>query len=179
MNRKLRLLAVLVLAPALAAAAQGGGQDKTYEQLKILVDVLNYIQDNYVDEPDAQKHAAFSYRPETGEETYHSFLAVPIVRGGEILGVLTIQNKTHRAYSDEDVEVPPTTAMAPWLAPRPSAERLNSMRGNRWRAATNASRRPTNVAKRPAIQARIVSDANGQKSNAAPASVPRTPRANR
>src|SRR6478735_10475639 len=31
-----------------------------------------------INEPDAQKHAAFSYRPETGEETYHSFLAVPI-----------------------------------------------------------------------------------------------------
>jgi phosphotransferase system, enzyme I, PtsP len=64
-----------------------------------------------VNEPDAQKHAAFSYRPETGEEAYHSFLAVPIVRGGEIMGVLTIQNKTHKAYSDEDVEVLQTTAM--------------------------------------------------------------------
>jgi phosphotransferase system enzyme I (PtsP) len=64
-----------------------------------------------VNVPDAQKHWAFSYRPETGEEVYHSFLAVPIVRGGEILGVLTIQNKTHRVYTDEDVEVLQTTAM--------------------------------------------------------------------
>ena len=64
-----------------------------------------------VNVPDAQKHWAFSYRPETGEEVYHSFLAVPIVRGGEILGVLTIQNRTHRVYTDEDVEVLQTTAM--------------------------------------------------------------------
>jgi phosphotransferase system enzyme I (PtsP) len=64
-----------------------------------------------INEPDAQNHPAFSYRPETGEEVYHSFLAVPIVRGGEVLGVLTIQNKTHKEYTDEDVEVLQTTAM--------------------------------------------------------------------
>jgi carboxyl-terminal processing protease len=40
--------------PASPAAAQAGS-DKTYERLKILVDVLNLIQENYVDEPDAQK----------------------------------------------------------------------------------------------------------------------------
>ncbi|HXE68693.1 MAG TPA: phosphoenolpyruvate--protein phosphotransferase [Hyphomicrobiaceae bacterium] len=64
-----------------------------------------------INEPDAQNHPAFSYRPETGEEIYHSFLAVPLLRGGEVLGVLTIQNKTEREYSDEDVEVLQTTAM--------------------------------------------------------------------
>ncbi len=41
----------------------------------------------------------------------HSFLAVPILRGGDVLGVLTVQNKTHKEYSDEDVEVLETTAM--------------------------------------------------------------------
>ena len=44
------LTAVLVVRPAAAANA-----DKTYEQLKLIVDVLGYIQDNYVDEPEAQK----------------------------------------------------------------------------------------------------------------------------
>src|SRR5436190_1639694 len=57
-----------------------------------------------INEPDAQNHPAFSYRPETGEEIYHSFLAVPILRGGDVLGVLTVQNKTPKEYSDEDVE---------------------------------------------------------------------------
>src|SRR5438046_5951095 len=42
--------AALVSRPAYAANA-----DKTYEQLKLLVDVLGFIQDNYVDEPEAQK----------------------------------------------------------------------------------------------------------------------------
>lgn len=64
-----------------------------------------------INEPDAQSHPAFSYRPETGEEIYHSLLAVPILRGGTVLGVLVVQNKTPRQYSDEDVEVLQTTAM--------------------------------------------------------------------
>jgi phosphotransferase system enzyme I (PtsP) len=64
-----------------------------------------------VNESDAQHHPAFSYRPETGEETFHSLLAVPILRGGIVLGVLVVQNRTRREYSDEDVEVLQTTAM--------------------------------------------------------------------
>ena len=64
-----------------------------------------------VNEPDAQNHPAFSYRPETGEEIYHSLLAVPIVRGGTVYGVLVVQNRTFREYSEEDVEVLQTTAM--------------------------------------------------------------------
>ena len=61
--------------------------------------------------PDAQTHPAFSFRPETGEEVYHSFLGVPILRGGNAIGVLTVQNRTHRTYSDEEVEALQTTAM--------------------------------------------------------------------
>ena len=51
-----------------------------------------------VNEPDAKLHPGFSYRPETGEEIYHSMLAVPILRGGVLLGVLAIQNRTRREY---------------------------------------------------------------------------------
>ena len=64
-----------------------------------------------VNEPEASSHPSFSYRPETGEEIYHSLLAVPIERSGQILGVLDIQNKTPKEYSDEDVEVLQATAM--------------------------------------------------------------------
>lgn len=60
---------------------------------------------------EAQSHPAFSYRPETGEEIYHSFLGVPILRSGECAGVLTVQNQTPRSYSDEEVEALQTTAM--------------------------------------------------------------------
>jgi phosphotransferase system enzyme I (PtsP) len=64
-----------------------------------------------VNEPEASSHPAFSYRPETGEEIYHSLLAVPILRSGTGLGVLVVQNRTPRTYSDEDVEILQTTAM--------------------------------------------------------------------
>src|ERR1700745_3901285 len=59
----------------------------------------------------AQAHPAFSYRPETGEEIYHSFLGVPILRAGNILGVLVVQNRARRTYSEEEVEALQTTAM--------------------------------------------------------------------
>lgn len=64
-----------------------------------------------INEPEAPRHPAFSYRPETGEEVYHSLLAVPIKRSGQVLGVLVVQNRTSKEYSDEDVEVLETTAM--------------------------------------------------------------------
>jgi phosphotransferase system, enzyme I, PtsP len=60
---------------------------------------------------DAQSHPAFSYRPETGEEIYHSFLGVPILRAGNTLGVLVVQNRAHRTYVEEEVEALQTTAM--------------------------------------------------------------------
>jgi phosphotransferase system, enzyme I, PtsP len=59
----------------------------------------------------AQAHPAFSYRPETGEEIYHSFLGVPILRAGNTLGVLVVQNRAKRTYSEEEVEALQTTAM--------------------------------------------------------------------
>ncbi|MBN8968015.1 MAG: GAF domain-containing protein, partial [Rhizobiales bacterium] len=59
----------------------------------------------------AQSHPAYSYRPETGEEIYHSFLGVPILRAGNTLGVLVVQNRAHRTYVEEEVEALQTTAM--------------------------------------------------------------------
>ncbi|MCA1952633.1 MAG: phosphoenolpyruvate--protein phosphotransferase [Hyphomicrobiales bacterium] len=60
---------------------------------------------------DAQSHPAFSYKPETGEEIYASFLGVPILRGGNAIGVLVVQNRAARTYSEEEVEALQTTAM--------------------------------------------------------------------
>jgi phosphotransferase system enzyme I (PtsP) len=59
----------------------------------------------------AQNHPAFSFRPETGEEIYHSFLGVPILRAGNTLGVLTVQNRARRTYTEEEEEALQTTAM--------------------------------------------------------------------
>ncbi len=68
-------------------------------------------QANPINLQDAQSHPAFSYRPETGEEIYHSFLGVPVLRAGNTLGVLVVQNRAHRNYSEEEEEALQTTAM--------------------------------------------------------------------
>jgi phosphotransferase system enzyme I (PtsP) len=60
---------------------------------------------------DAQSHPAFRYLPETGEEIFHSFLGVPILRAGRSLGVLVVQNKASRTYREEELEALETTAM--------------------------------------------------------------------
>ncbi|MBB4065093.1 phosphoenolpyruvate--protein phosphotransferase [Gellertiella hungarica] len=60
---------------------------------------------------DAQSHPAYRYLPETGEEEFHSFLGVPILRAGRSLGVLVVQNKAMRNYREDEVEALETTAM--------------------------------------------------------------------
>ncbi len=60
---------------------------------------------------DAQSHPNFAYRPETGEEIYHSLMGVPILRGGREVGVLVVQNRTLRDYNDDEIEAMLTIAM--------------------------------------------------------------------
>jgi phosphotransferase system enzyme I (PtsP) len=66
---------------------------------------------NPINLSEAQAHPAFSYRPETGEEIYHAFLGVPVLRAGNTLGVLVVQNRARRTYSEEEEEALQTTAM--------------------------------------------------------------------
>ena len=47
-----------------------------------------YLQigpDGWISIQDAPRHPAFSYRPETGEDPYHAFLGVPILKGGRVI----------------------------------------------------------------------------------------------
>jgi len=60
---------------------------------------------------DAHSHPDFAYRPETGEEIYHSLMGVPILRGGRVLGVLVVQNRTPRRYTEDEIETGQTIAM--------------------------------------------------------------------
>jgi phosphotransferase system enzyme I (PtsP) len=53
---------------------------------------------------DAPSHPSFSYRPETGEDPYNSFLGVPLLRGGRTIGVLVVQNMAMRTYGEDEVE---------------------------------------------------------------------------
>ncbi len=60
---------------------------------------------------EAMTHPAFKYLPETGEEIYSSFLGVPLLRSGQVIGVLVVQNRARRHYSEEEEEALQTTAM--------------------------------------------------------------------
>jgi len=60
---------------------------------------------------DAQNHPKFVYRPETGEESFSSFVGVPILQGGRVIGVLVVQSKEAHSYTQEQVEVLQTVAM--------------------------------------------------------------------
>jgi phosphotransferase system enzyme I (PtsP) len=60
---------------------------------------------------DAPHHERFSYRPETGEDPFSSFLGVPIVRSERTFGVLVVQNRAARLYGEDEVEALQTIAM--------------------------------------------------------------------
>ena len=60
---------------------------------------------------DAPSNPNFSYRPETGEDPFHAFLGVPLLRGGRSIGALVVQNRTERVYAEDEVEDLQTIAM--------------------------------------------------------------------
>jgi len=60
---------------------------------------------------DPEKHPKYAYRPETGEEQYHSFVGVPILYSHKVIGVLVVQSKQSHHYTDALVEILHTVAM--------------------------------------------------------------------
>ena len=58
----------------------------------------------------APAHPAFAYRPETGEDPFQAFLGVPVLRAGQTLGVLVVQNREARVYGEDEIEAMLTTA---------------------------------------------------------------------
>ena len=60
---------------------------------------------------EATAHPDFSYRPETGEEKFHSFAGVPIVRRERAVGVLCVQHADPRRYEEVEIEALQTVAM--------------------------------------------------------------------
>ena len=60
---------------------------------------------------EAKAHPDFAYKPETGEESFHSFSGVPIIRQETAIGVLAVQHVDPREYADIEIEALQTTAM--------------------------------------------------------------------
>lgn len=59
----------------------------------------------------ARAHPSFSYKPETGEEPFNTFVGVPILRGGRMVGVLTAQTSQERQVAGDEIETLQTVAM--------------------------------------------------------------------
>jgi len=60
---------------------------------------------------EARTHPDFAYKPETGEELFHSFAGVPILHREAAVGVLAAQHVEPRDYADIEIEALQTTAM--------------------------------------------------------------------
>ncbi|WP_126175877.1 phosphoenolpyruvate--protein phosphotransferase [Tsuneonella rigui] len=60
---------------------------------------------------EAAAHPDFAYRPETGEEKFHSFAGVPIVHRERAVGTLCVQHADPRRYEDIEIEALQTVAM--------------------------------------------------------------------
>jgi len=60
---------------------------------------------------EAASHPDFAYRPETGEDRFHSFAGVPIIHRARAIGALVVQHADPRRYEDIEIEALQTTAM--------------------------------------------------------------------
>ena len=60
---------------------------------------------------EATSHPDFAYKPETGEELFHSFAGVPIVRREQAVGVVAVQHREQRRFDDVEIEALQTVAM--------------------------------------------------------------------
>ena len=71
--------------------------------------IAEHVETLNLDE--ATAHPNFRYMPETGEERFHSFAGVPIVRSERAVGVLCVQHSDPRKYEEVEIEALQTVAM--------------------------------------------------------------------
>lgn len=71
--------------------------------------IAKHVETLNLDE--ATSHPDFAYKPETGEELFHSFAGVPIVRREQAVGVLAVQHRDQRRFDDVEIEALQTVAM--------------------------------------------------------------------
>jgi starch phosphorylase len=91
---------------------------------------------------EAQSNPRFKYFPEAGEDSYKSFLGVPLIDRGVLQGVLVVQTKEARAFREDEIQM--LTEAAAQVAPvvseartldrfiAPAQERLWALARNLW-----------------------------------------------
>jgi len=95
---------------------------------------------------DAPLHPRYKHIDNIGEEPYHAFLGAPIVLRGEVLGVLVVQDREPRHFSDDQesflvtlaaqlassivqAEISEAVMLAPATANRPLSQASEPLRG--------------------------------------------------
>lgn len=53
---------------------------------------------------DAVTHPNFAHRPETGEDEFRAMMGVPLLHGGRVIGVLVVQDRQIRQFSEQEAE---------------------------------------------------------------------------
>ncbi len=97
----------------------------------------------------ANQHPRFKYFSEAGEDTYQSFLGVPLIERGVLQGVLVVQTANPRSFRDSEIrmlveaaaEVAPVVSEARLLDRfiGPAQERLWTLARNLWWSWDNDS----------------------------------------
>ncbi len=96
------------------SSTEGLNQDSVHQtRLRVGQGLVGLIAETAepINTPDAAQTRGYRYLPETGEEEFASFLGVPIQRLGEVLGVLVVQNRERREYTDDEVYALEVVAM--------------------------------------------------------------------
>ena len=98
---------------------------------------------------EVRTHPRFKFFPESGEAEYRSFLGVPLIDRGVLQGVLVVQTKAPRVFSEDEIrmlteaasEVAPVVSEARTLDRfiGPTQERLWSLARNLWWSWDRAS----------------------------------------
>ncbi len=95
-------------------ASEGLAQEAVHKvSLQLGEGLVGYVaaQKNSLKLSNMWSHPAFVHKPETQEEQFCSFIGVPIIRDGIVVGVLVVQSRVTRKYDDDDLEILQTTAM--------------------------------------------------------------------
>jgi phosphotransferase system enzyme I (PtsP) len=95
-------------------ATRGLEQDAVHVTRLAIGEGLNGIIAEHIETlnlAEAAAHPDFAYRPETGEEKFHSFAGVPIVYRERAVGTLCVQHADPRRYEDVEIEALQTVAM--------------------------------------------------------------------
>src|SRR5580692_11456291 len=91
---------------------------------------------------DTRKHPRFKFFKESGEEIYHSFLGVPLIDRGILQGVLVVQTKDPRVFTEQEIRrlVEAANQVAPVVSEARTLDRFIAPAQERlWSVARNLS----------------------------------------